>query len=65
MWSFFYSNPVERTTDVVATVAVSSVLWLDVLEMFSKVSALLLPILGCTWLIVQVITHLWKLRRGL
>lgn len=44
----------ERVTDGVAVGAVSSPLWLPILEGVSQAGALALPVLGSVWLILQM-----------
>lgn len=47
----------ERITNGVALGAVSSPFWIESLEGASSLAGHLLPILGCAWLIVQMISH--------
>jgi hypothetical protein len=48
----------DNATTAAAGAALSSPLWLPVLEDVSSVSALLLPVLGAIWLIVQIIVKM-------
>lgn len=50
----------ENTTNVVAGAAVTSPFWLPILQNFSDISALLLPIAGLIWLLVQTIGYVQK-----
>ncbi len=51
----------ERITNGVAVGAVSSPYWLQPLEGASSLAGHLLPILGCAWLIVQIVGY-YKLK---
>lgn len=54
-------NPiVDKATTVVAAGAVASPWWLEWLSNVSEIAALLLPIAGLIWLIVQVVMRLTK-----
>lgn len=44
----------ERTTDVVAVVAMASPVWLGYLGHISNFAAAATPILGALWLLVQI-----------
>lgn len=48
----------DRATDVVAVAGAVSPVWLPFLVNVSHVAALLLPIFGVLWLIVQIIMKL-------
>lgn len=48
----------EVVTDTGAVAAIVSPLWLPALHTASEIAALILPILGATWLIVQIIIKL-------
>ena len=48
----------EIVTDTGAVAALASPLWLPALHTASEVAALILPILGATWLAVQIIIKL-------
>lgn len=48
----------EIVTDTGAVAAIASPLWLPALHTASEVAALILPILGATWLAVQIIIKL-------
>lgn len=54
---------VERATDGVAVGAVTSPIWLDYLTHVSEVSALVLPIFGAVWLLMQM-WHFIKNNKG-
>lgn len=51
----------ENYTSAVAGAAVTSPWWLPVLQHWSELSALLLPIAGLTWLLVQIFGYITKL----
>ena len=44
----------EMITDAASVVAIGSPWWLPVLKGTSEIAALLLPILGVTWLVIQI-----------
>lgn len=46
---------IEKATNTIAAGAVISPWWIPSLADISQFAALLLPILGCTWLIVQIL----------
>lgn len=48
---------VDRATDGVAVGGVTSPLWLPQLYEWSQIAALGLPILGCIWLLVQIVGY--------
>ena len=50
----------DQMTNGVAAAAASSPLWLPSLEQISTVSAQLLPVLGVTWLIIQIVLKLYS-----
>ena len=52
------NTPVDRSTDVVAVVAIASPWWLEPLQSGSEFAGLTLPILGCIWLVVQIIGYM-------
>lgn len=55
----------EVVTDTGAVAALVSPIWLPALHTASEVAALVLPILGATWLILQIAIKLyvfWKAR---
>lgn len=49
---------VERTTNAVAGMAIASPWWLPSLAEVSRVASLMLPILGATWLVVQIVLRI-------
>ena len=52
-------NPItERVTDGAAVGAVSSPFWLHFLTPVSEFAALVLPIVGALWIVLQIIYHL-------
>lgn len=57
------NHPLERSTDVIAAAGVASPFWLPGLQSVSELSALLLPIAGVTWLLVQIYYHIKKNRK--
>jgi hypothetical protein len=48
----------DNATTAAAGAALSSPFWLPVLEDLSSASALLLPVLGAIWLIVQIMVKM-------
>jgi flagellar biogenesis protein FliO len=48
----------DDATTAAAGAALTSPLWLPVLQDVSSLSALLLPILGAVWLIVQIVVRI-------
>jgi hypothetical protein len=54
----------EFVTDVGATAALTSPVWLPWLHTASEFAALMFPILGGTWLAVQIIVKLVQVYRG-
>ena len=57
----------DSATAVVATSAVTSPVWLPWLQAVSQAAALIAPILGATWLLVQIwarITEVRRLKKG-
>lgn len=50
----------ESTSNAIAGAAITSPWWLPILQTWSEVAGLLLPIAGVAWLIIQIITHLVK-----
>jgi hypothetical protein len=49
---------VDKVTNVIAAGAAVSPWWMPSLADVSQTAALLLPILGCAWLLVQIIAKL-------
>ena len=47
-------------TNAVAGAAVASPIWLPIIQNFSEVAALLLPIAGLIWLLIQIVGYLAK-----
>jgi hypothetical protein len=54
----------DHTTTAVASAAVSSPLWLPSLKDVSDTAALLLPILGAAWLVVQIVGYVVRYRKN-
>lgn len=50
----------EQPTNVIAGVAITSPWWLPVLQGSSEIAALLLPIAGLIWLVVQTVGYIAK-----
>jgi len=48
----------EKMTNTIAAGAVVSPWWMPSLADISQLAALLLPILGCAWLIVQILSKI-------
>lgn len=57
------NNSIDRGTDAVAVTAVVSPVWLPLINSVSEVSAVLLPIAGLVWLIIQIIGYIMKYRK--
>lgn len=51
---------VERMTNTIAGGAIISPWWLPNLSTISEFAALMLPILGCAWLIVQIVLKITR-----
>lgn len=51
---------IEKATNVIAAGAAVSPWWMPSLADISQTAALLLPILGCAWLLVQIITKITR-----
>lgn len=49
-----------NSNNFIAGAAVTSPAWLPILQHFSELSALLLPIVGCAWLIIQILGYFTK-----
>jgi hypothetical protein len=49
---------IERATNYIAAGAAASPWWLPSLQEVSETAALLLPVIGCAWLILQIISKL-------
>lgn len=49
---------IEKATNVIAGAAAVSPWWMPSLADISQTAALLLPILGCAWLLVQILAKL-------
>lgn len=47
----------ERTTDGIAIASVTSPVWLPGLQHISETAALVVPILGAIWLVVQILGY--------
>jgi hypothetical protein len=54
----------EAATDAAALIAAASPKWLPLLRETSEVAGLVLPILGCAWLIIQIGFKIHAARRG-
>lgn len=54
----------EAVTDTGALAALVSPVWLPALHTASEVAALVLPILGATWLAVQIAIKLYVFYKG-
>jgi hypothetical protein len=50
----------EKITDVVAVAGIASPFWLPALQDASTIAALVLPILGVIWLLVQIVGYMKK-----
>ena len=54
----------ETITDTGAVAALASPLWLPALHTASEVAALILPILGASWLVIQIGLKLYLAYKG-
>lgn len=52
-----------RTTGTIAVASIFSPFWLPDLASVSQVAGQLMPIFGCAWLAVQILTALWRRRK--
>lgn len=52
----------EKAGAVVSVSMISSPLWMQYLKVYSDVAALLAPILGCTYILLQIGFKLWDRR---
>lgn len=50
----------DRATNAIAAGAAVSPWWLPSLADISQSAALMLPILGCAWLLVQIVTRITR-----
>lgn len=55
----------EIVTDTGATAALTSPLWLPSLHSVSAFAALILPILGAVWLILQISSRIYAITKQL
>ena len=53
----------NKVADGIAVGAISSPWWLPTLYDVSNIAALLLPILGCIWLLIQGTVYIYRLTR--
>jgi hypothetical protein len=51
------NEALDRSTDTVAAAAVVSPFWLPILQDVSGIAALIVPILGAIWLVVQIVGY--------
>lgn len=58
------NHPGEIVTNTGAVAAIASPWWLPALHQVSDVAALILPILGVIWLVVQISVKLYQAKRG-
>jgi hypothetical protein len=54
----------SQVVDTSAVAAIASPLWLPALHTASELAALVLPILGATWLILQIGLRIYGAYRG-
>ena len=52
------NTTMDRVTDGVAAGMVTSPIWLPGLQQVSEIAALIVPILGAVWLLVQILGYL-------
>jgi len=58
-----YKVTMESATNYIAVGAVSMPAWYHLLQEASAISALVVPILGATWLIIQIVVFFWTGRK--
>lgn len=58
-----FTTAAEKAQAVIAAGAITSPLWRQALQSVSEDAALLAPILGCLWLIVQIGAKIIETRR--
>jgi len=58
------SHPTEILTNSIAAASLASPLWLPSLQDASEFAALVLPILGALWLILQIALKIHAFRKG-
>ena len=58
-----FSTVADKIGAVAAAGAISSPFWITRLEGVSQVAATLAPILGCAWLLVQIIAKMVEIKR--
>lgn len=51
---------IDKITTGVAAAGVASPVWLPSLSDVSQTASLLLPVLGCGWLLVQIALKIWR-----
>jgi hypothetical protein len=54
----------DRATTGIAMASIASPLWLPSIKQVSDAAALVMPILGVTWLVVQIVAKIVELRKG-
>lgn len=57
------NNAVDTATAAVAATAVASPVWLPWLEAASSTAAMIAPILGTVWLVVQIVAKVQEMRK--
>lgn len=58
-------TPLADSTNKAITVsAITSPWWLPIMHQVSDAAALVLPILGLFWLIVQIVLKLWQIHKS-
>lgn len=57
------NNAVDSATAAIAATAVASPVWLPWLEAASSTAAMIAPILGTIWLVVQIVAKVNEMRR--
>jgi hypothetical protein len=62
-FNILFSTASEKFSACVSAVAISFPLWKDILHSTSDTASLLAPILGCVWLVVQIIHKLRELHK--
>jgi hypothetical protein len=63
LFGTMFSTTSEKIGGVVAGAMISSPLWIQEIKPYSDIAALLAPILGCIYLVLQITFKLWDRTR--
>jgi hypothetical protein len=61
---FVFQTTGEKVGGLVSAAMISSPLWLQEVKPYSDIAAIFAPILGCTYLLLQIGFKLWDRARG-